>query len=356
MPKRSDRAAARPKILLADDDPVNCRLLARLLGEGADVTFVHDGGAALERAVADRPDLILLDVNMPVLDGYETCRRLKALPGLDALPVIFITGLNDSDAETAAFSAGAVDFVTKPFHPDVVRARVNTHLELKFLHDDLESQVRERTRQLEETQREILQRLAMAAEYRDPDTGTHINRIGSFVHLLCSSLGMERSVCDEVALASTLHDLGKIAIPDGILLKPTRLTDEEFTIMKRHPSIGGQLLEGLEPSLFEVARQIAMTHHEKWDGSGYPAGLSGEAIPLVGRMVALCDVYDALTSERPYKGAWTSEEAFDEIARGRGLHFDPALTDLFLSLKAEILRIQADHGDGPVRPEGRGTG
>jgi putative two-component system response regulator len=326
-------------ILIADDDPVSLRLLSWHLREMGEVLTCPDGVSALALAVEKLPDIILLDVGMPRMNGYEACRKLKALPQTGSIPVIFITGMEDERAETEAFSSGAVDFVTKPFNPEILRARTGAHLELKKLRDDLKSQVDRRTRELQETQMELLRRLAMAAEYRDSYTGAHLHRIRGVSYLLCMALDMKEETAQEIASGSVLHDVGKIGIPDSILLKPGKLTPEEFEVMKRHPVIGGDLLKGLDSPLFQKAREIALTHHEKWNGTGYPAGLSGEDIPLSGRIAALCDVFDALLQERPYKRAWTPAEAFEEIARGRGAHFDPTLADLFLSLREEIKKL-----------------
>ena len=351
MPERNRlRGAGKHMILIADDDEINIRLLSRHLMGMGEIVACADGAAAVERTLALLPDILLLDVNMPVLDGYEACRKLKAIPATRDIPVIFITGTDGEDAETEAFSAGAVDFVSKPFRPAVIRARTEAHLELKGLRDSLENQVRERTRELQETQKEILRRLAMAAEYRDPDAKAHINRIRGVTALMCESLGMHERDVAEIAAASVLHDVGKIGVPDGILLKPARLTPEEFEIMKRHTTIGAELLDHLAPSLFRTALRIALTHHEKWNGTGYPGGLAGTDIPLCGRVVALCDVFDALTSNRPYKKAWTPEDAFAEIARGKGSHFDPDLTDLFLLFREAVLEICRERDDSGIDP------
>ena len=351
MPERNRlRGAGKHMILIADGDEINIRLLSRHLMGMGEIVACADGAAAVERTLALLPDILLLDVNMPVLDGYEACRKLKAIPATRDIPVIFITGTDGEDAETEAFSAGAVDFVSKPFRPAVIRARTEAHLELKGLRDSLENQVRERTRELQETQKEILRRLAMAAEYRDPDAKAHINRIRGVTALMCESLGMHERDVAEIAVASVLHDVGKIGVPDGILLKPARLTPEEFEIMKRHTTIGAELLDHLAPPVFRTALRIALTHHEKWDGTGYPGGLAGTDIPLCGRIVALCDVFDALTSDRPYKKAWTPDEAFAEIARGKGSHFDPDLTDLFLSLREAVLEICRERDDSGIDP------
>ncbi|HOO63691.1 MAG TPA: response regulator [Synergistaceae bacterium] len=326
-------------LLIADDDAVSLRLLSWHLREMGEIVTCLNGTSALEKSVQMLPDMILLDVAMPEMNGYEVCRKLKALPQTRNIPVIFITGMDDEKAEAEAFAAGAVDFVTKPFKPEVLRARTGTHLELKGFRDELEKQVRQRTRELQKTQMEILRRLAMVAEYRDSYAEAHLSRMRKVAELLCRSLGMDSEITEEIASATILHDLGKIAVPDSILLKPGKLTPEEYEVMKRHPLTGGELLEGLNSPLFRTAREIALTHHEKWNGTGYPAGLAGEEIPLGGRIVALCDVFDALIQERPYKSSWTPDEAFQEISRGRGTHFDPDLTDLFLSLEKEIRKI-----------------
>ena len=329
-------------ILIADDDEINIRLLSRHLAGMGEIVACADGAAAVERSIALLPDILLLDVNMPVMDGYEACRKLKAIPATRGIPVIFITGRDDENAETEAFSAGAVDFVSKPFRPAVIRARTEAHLELKSLRDSLENQVRERTRELQETQKEMLRRLAMAAEYRDPDAKAHINRIRGITTLMCESLGMDERDVAETAVASVLHDVGKIGVPDSILLKPARLTPEEFEIMKRHTTIGAELLDHLAPPVFRKALRIALAHHEKWNGTGYPNGLAGTDIPLCGRIVALCDVFDALTSDRPYKQAWPLAQAREYLEQNAGRHFDPRCVEAFLAAWDEVLAIRED--------------
>ena len=332
------------KILLVDDTPINIQLLIEVFMNDYELSVATNGQEALDLVYADkRHDLILLDVMMPEMDGYEVCKRLKADKETADIPIIFLTAKDDEKDEAHGLDIGAVDYIIKPFNIAIVRKRVKTHLELKIARDALKNQneileekVRERTEELEKTQIEILQRLGHAAEYRDEDTGFHVKRMSEYCRFLAKHIGLSDEQCNMLALASPLHDLGKIGIPDGILLKEGKLTESEWVIMRSHAHIGGQLLEGSYSPLIQAAKEIAYTHHEKWDGSGYPKGLKGEEIPLFGRIACICDVFDALISERPYKKPWPVPKALAEIEAGAGKHFDPDLAKAFLAIANDL--------------------
>ncbi len=280
---------------------------------------------------AVRPDLVLLDLMMPHLDGYEVMRRLAPLtPAGTHLPVIVLTADTNPDTRRRALASGATDFLTKPFDVVEVALRVRNLLQVRKLAQSLEGQVRERTRDLEAARVEVVERLAAAAEYRDDDTGQHTRRVGDLAARIAAALGRPADEVETLRLAAPLHDVGKIGVPDSILMKPGRLTPDEFAVMKTHAAIGGRILAGARFPLLLTAEAVARTHHERWDGTGYPAGLAGEAIPLAGRVVAVADVYDALTHARPYKAAWSPADAADEIRRQAGTQFDPAVVAAFL--------------------------
>ncbi len=353
----------KPRVLIADDAPENIRLLVELLREDYAISVATTGRQALDAAARQpRPDVILLDVMMPEMDGYETCALLKQAPDTQDIPVLFITSLNDERSEAKGLELGAVDFITKPINPSLVKTRIRNQLELKLHRDNLEQLVRLRTRELEETKDVAIESLASLVEYRDPETGSHILRTKSFVRLLAVHLArrpeFRAALSDEdidlLHKSAPLHDIGKVGVPDAILNKPGRLTPEEFEIMKTHTTIGHRALERVETrlgsnSFFRYARQIAHSHHERWDGTGYPLGLKGADIPLSGRIMALADVYDALTSARVYKAAMPHHEAAALIHQGRGTHFDPDLVDAFAQLEdafREICETYADDETG----------
>lgn len=331
---------SKDTIFIVDDVPTNIKILSEALQDEFEILFATSSRKALDVISSNPPDLILLDVQMPEMDGYELCGLLKDDPRLHTIPVIFITAMSEEEDETRGFECGAVDYVRKPFKPMIVKSRVRTHVELKKHRDNLESLVQERTEELLNTQKEIVQRLGRAAEYRDNETGQHVQRLGHFCALLGAAVGMSVEEQDQFRLASTMHDVGKIGIPDDILLKPGKLNEEEWVIMRQHPHIGADLLAGSNCELLELARVIALNHHERWDGSGYPNGLRGEEIPLVGRIIAICDVFDALTSVRPYKQAWSVEETLSHLRKESGQHFDPTLVDLFEKLMPDILELK----------------
>jgi putative two-component system response regulator len=317
-----------PLILAVDDEASNLQLLRQILQDHYRLRFAKDGQRALELAREERPNLILLDVMMPGMSGYEVCAALKADPDLASIPVIFVTALTETDDELEGFDAGAVDYITKPVSPPIVRARVRTHLSLV------------RMEELRASRLEIVQRLGLAAEYKDNETGLHVIRMSHFSRILGLAAGMTEAEADDLLHAAPMHDVGKIGIPDSILQKPGPLDPDEWKVMQSHATIGAEIIGQHERGVLALARQIALTHHEKWDGSGYPSGLAGEQIPLVGRICALADVFDALTSVRPYKKAWTEEEAVDFIVRQKGKHFDPALVDLFITQLPAIRAIR----------------
>lgn len=319
----------RPRLLLVDDEPTNLQVLRHVLQADYRLLFATDGARALQVAREQLPQLILLDIMMPGMDGYAVCRALKADPATAGIPVIFVTALNDSQDETAGFNAGAVDYITKPVSPPVVRARVRNHLSLV------------RVDELRETRLQIVQRLGRAAEYKDNETGLHVIRMSHFSQLLALAAGCSPAWAEDLLNAAPMHDVGKIGIPDAVLRKPGPLDADEWATMRRHPEIGAEIIGEHPSGVLQLAREIALAHHEKWDGSGYPRGLAGEAIPLSARIVAIADVFDALTTRRPYKEPWPVQEAMNHIAAQAGKHFDPALVALFAPLLPQLLEIRA---------------
>jgi putative two-component system response regulator len=323
-----NQAPLQPLILAVDDEASNLQLLRHILQDHYRLLFAKDAARALDLARQERPNLILLDVMMPGMTGYEACRILKADPATAAIPVIFATALNDPDDEVTGFEAGAVDYITKPLSPPIVRARVRTHLSLV------------RADELKETRLQIVQRLGLAAEYKDNETGLHVIRMSHYARVLGLAAGLSDTAAEDLLHAAPMHDVGKIGIPDHILQKPAALDKEEWKIMQSHATIGADIIGEHTHGMLALARNIALTHHEKWDGSGYPRGLAGEDIPLEGRIVAIADVFDALTSSRPYKEAWPVEEAVQYLRQQRGQHFDAQLVDLFLEHLPEIVEIK----------------
>ena len=316
-----------PHILIVDDEANNLQLLRHILQDQYRLLFAKDGARALELARSELPQLILLDVMMPGMTGYETCAKLKEDADTAAIPVIFVTALNDTDDELIGFDMGAVDYITKPVSPAIVRARVRTHLSLV------------RAEELKKTRLEIVQRLGLAAEYKDNETGLHVIRMSHYARILGLALGMTAEQAEDLLHAAPMHDVGKIGIPDRILRKPGALDAEEWQIMQTHARIGGEIIGQHQSGMLAMAYQVAMTHHEKWDGSGYPAGLAGEQIPLVGRIIAIADVFDALTSARPYKDAWPVDKAVEYLRAQRDRHFEGRLVDLFLEQMPALLEV-----------------
>ena len=356
-----------PTVLIVDDSPENLAVLNGLLQPAYRVLAATSGERALRVAGGDpRPDLVLLDVMMPGLDGYQIFERLRADPATRDIPVIFVTALDAREAELRGLELGAVDYITKPIVPPVVLARVNTQLELKrardWLKDQnafLEAEVARRMAENDATQRVSIRALAHLAETRDPETGNHILRTQSYVNRLAQALRghprfsarLDERYIDLLTRSAPLHDIGKVGIPDHILLKPGKLTPEEWEIMKTHAKIGSDAIERAEQDLdtpldfLSAAKDIAHWHHEKWDGSGYPDGLAGDAIPVAARLMALADVFDALISARVYKPAFPYEKARDIIVEGRGKHFDPAVCDAFLAHFDDFVAIAERYRD-----------
>jgi putative two-component system response regulator len=323
----------RPRLLLVDDEPTNLQVLRHLLQTDYRLLFATDGQRALEIAQQQRPDLILLDVMMPHTDGYAVCQTLKAQASTATIPIIFITALTDHADEARGLEMGAVDYITKPISGPVVRARVRTHLSL--VHVD----------ELRETRLQIVQRLGRAAEYKDNETGMHVIRMSHYAQRLALAAGYSPAWAEDLLNAAPMHDVGKIGIPDAILRKPGKLDATEWDVMRRHPEIGAQIIGQHSTGLLQLACSIALNHHEKWDGSGYPRGLAAEAIPIEARIVALADVFDALTARRPYKEPWPLEDTLAHLQAQAGLHFDPALVPLFLGLVPQLLEIQQRWAD-----------
>ncbi|MFO8023565.1 HD domain-containing phosphohydrolase [Thiohalophilus sp.] len=341
-------------IFIVDDEPANLLLIEKMLrSQGyTKLTQISDPREVVDSCQAQRPDLILLDINMPHLDGYQVMEQLNGLQDPLMPPVVVLTAQHSKEHLLKALALGARDFITKPFDRNELLMRVRNLLDAqqahKMVHDQksvLEEMVEARTRQLHETRLQVVQRLGKAAEYRDEETGNHILRMSHSCLLLAKAVGWSEEQCDLILNASPMHDIGKIGIPDGILLKPGKLDPEEWETMKTHAAIGAKLLDGDDSDLLRMAREIALSHHEKWDGSGYPNGLAGEDIPQAGRIAALADVFDALTSERPYKKAWSVEDAVSLIKENRGKHFDPQLVDVFLEQLPAILEIRARYSD-----------
>ena len=331
----------RQTVLLVDDTPENLAVLNGILSPIYKVRFATQGQKALEMARSDPPpDLILLDVMMPGMSGHEVCRALKGDLRTRHIPVIFVTALGDVLDEQAGFALGAVDYITKPVTAAIVEARVRTHLALYDQQRELQHQVLEQTREINATRLEIIRRLACAAEFKDNETGLHVIRMSHYARLLSEAAGLNALEVDRIFNAAPMHDVGKIGIPDHILSKPGPLDASEWVTMKTHPAIGNQIIGVSTSPLLQAAASIALTHHEKWDGSGYPAGLQGEAIPLVGRIVAIADVFDALTSERPYKKAWPLALALSTIQQSAGRHFDPSLVKLFLGIQDAVTEVR----------------
>lgn len=333
-------------VLVVDDIPQNIEVMAGILRPAFRVKAATSGPRALALAAGeDPPELILLDIMMPDMDGLEVCRRLKSDLRTRHIPVIFVTAMSEVEDETQGFAAGCVDYVTKPVSPPIVLARVRTHLALANQNRELELRVRARTAELVQTRLAVIRCLGKAAEFKDNNTGLHVVRMSHYARLLGLAVGMSEADAELLMHASPMHDVGKIGVPDHILKKPGRLDIEEWQVMRQHVEFGAQILGDQDSELLTMARTIALTHHEKWDGSGYPRGLRGEEIPLVGRITALADVFDALTSERPYKRAWTVPETLEYIYSHRGSHFDPLLVDRLDGLLEEFERIRLRYAE-----------
>ncbi len=338
----------RSRLMIVDDQEANVLLLERMLQSAGFTNVVSTSDPAEVENLYNgfRPDLLLLDLHMPRLDGFAVMEKLKAGLGNDYLPILVLTADSTRETRLKALEAGAKDFLTKPLDPVEVMNRIRNLLEVRLLYEDLRNQnaileekVRERTQELKDTRLEVIHRLGRAAEFRDEGTGLHLMRISRFSVCLSKAVGLPGDITDLLYSASPMHDIGKIGIPDRILFKEGRLDDEEWAIMRTHTTIGADLLSGHDSPLMKTAAQIALTHHERWDGGGYPSGLRGEDIPMEGRIVALCDVFDALISRRPYKEKWPLGQAVMNIEAESGGAFDPYLVAKFHESLMEIKEV-----------------
>ncbi|GLT22627.1 HD domain-containing phosphohydrolase [Zoogloea oryzae] len=338
-------------IAIVDDTPLNLTLIQALVRKltppGTEIVTFSSPLEGLQWCGSHEPDLVIVDYMMPDLNGIEFIETVRKLYPADTVPILMVTAAHEKEVRYESLAAGANDFLTKPIDRHEFDPRVRTMLSLRASHqrmrtwnDDLQAAVILKTAEIVTREQETITRLARAAEFRDPETGAHILRMAHYSQIIARDLGLDAETCERILTAAPMHDIGKVGTPDNILLKPGRLTPEEMVIMRQHPRIGHDILKGSSSPMIQMAAEIALTHHEKYDGSGYPDGLAGDAIPLVGRIVAVADVFDALTSPRPYKPAWELDTAFNFIREGRGSHFDPACVDSFLGLIPEVLEIR----------------
>jgi len=342
------------QVAVVDDTQLNLTLIGKLVDRtpNARAHNFERPTPALEWCLANAPDLIIVDYMMPEMDGLEFIRRIRAHRDRDDLPILMVTASHERDVRYAALDCGASDFLTKPIDAREFEARVRNMLKLREAHlagkhraETLAAEVRRATADILDRERETITRLSRAAEFRDPETGAHIQRMWHFSALIARRLGLGDAFAEDLLMAAPMHDVGKLGIPDHILMKPGRLTPEEFEQMKRHSEIGYDILKGSTSPVIQAAATIALTHHEKYDGSGYPHGTAGENIPLIGRIVAVADVFDALTSVRPYKPAWSLDDATAFLRDGRGQHFDPLCVDALLSDWGAVLKIRDEFQD-----------
>lgn len=342
-------------ILVVDDNQINIDLIAAILESAGyhNVTLVTKPVVLAQIFLEKTFDLVFLDINMPLIDGFAVLSLMQQkLAKAQRPPVIMLTAQADNTSRVKALEAGASDYITKPFNRIELLKRVNIHLEnwhfkqaLKLENKTLEQKVKARTLKLEAMKLDMIYRLGRAAEYRDNETGNHVKRVSLIAQAIAQELGMDETFCRLISVASPMHDIGKIGVSDTILLKPGKLTDEEYVLMQNHVKIGAEILSNGDSSLLKMAHEIALTHHEKYNGKGYPNGLIGQTIPLSGRIVAIADVFDALTSERPYKKPWPAAEALALIQREKGQHFDPQLVDVFTTVFPRILTLCSQFKD-----------
>src|SRR5512138_3340082 len=352
--------SAKNTVMVVDDQSTGRAILEQVV-RSLDERVAVEGFArpvdAVVWATRHTSDLVLVDYMMPDMDGIEFVKRLRALPGYEHVPIVMVTVHDDRKVRYAALDAGITDFLTKPVDARECLARCRNLLTLRRQHvvlDDrrrlLEHMVEDATREVREREKETLLRLARAGEFRDEETGYHLIRMSRYSRLIANALGLGDDEAETIELAAPLHDIGKIGIPDQILLKPDKLDDGEWGVMRRHPVIGHEILKGSASKYVRMGALIALGHHEKYDGSGYPNGLVGDHIPLCARIVAIADVYDALSSVRPYKKAWSSEQALEYVASQRGKHLDPRLVDAFVAVKKEVMEVQSEWREPAPQP------
>ncbi|MDH4318351.1 MAG: response regulator [Desulfobulbaceae bacterium] len=342
---------ATQRLLIVDDTPSNIKFLYNLLRDDYHISVAIDGEEALKIArSSEPPDLILLDVMMPKMDGYEVCRHLKSDRNTKKIPVLFVTAKTEVEDESMGLNLGAVDYLTKPINPPIVKARIKNHLELYLYRENLEKLVAEKTKSLRESHLDCIQRLSRASEYKDNETGRHMERIGHYVSRMSEQLGMDSDFCEAMRYAAPMHDVGKVAIPDAILLKQGPLSVDEWEIMKSHAPVGAEILKDSPSRYLQFAAVIAANHHERWDGTGYPMGKKGSEIPLEARIMNITDQYDALRSERPYKNGFSQEKTVEIIIKGDGRtmpqQFDPEVLASFVKLADEFGDIYESLKDG----------
>lgn len=370
--ERKPANSALPKIMVIDDEPINIRVVKKYLQAAGFERFAEscDPISAFDALIRSKPDLLILDINMPEVNGLEILARIREDDDLRFLPVLVLTASSDRETRLTALNLGATDFLSKPVDPCELGPRVQHAIESKLYQDHLRNYNQEltdavmmRTEELEKSRREVLSSLARAAEYKDDCTGQHVLRVGRYAAMIAKAMNQPSDYIEKIGLAAQLHDVGKIGIQDGILNKSESLTEEEKAQMQRHTGMGRDILQGLVPNqqvlqmhteigarilersespLLRMAYNIAITHHERWDGTGYPIGLAGTDIPLEGRITAVADVFDALTTKRPYKPAYPIEKSFQIIMEGRGSHFDPDVVDAFMGMRSEIVKVQMD--------------
>ncbi|HEY4262576.1 MAG TPA: HD domain-containing phosphohydrolase [Schlesneria sp.] len=375
-PREQDESLLNAKILIVDDEPINVKVCQKYLHELGYKKCIGltDSTRTIAVILEERPDVIILDVMMPIVSGVDILKLIRRHDELAHLPVLILTASADRTTKLTVLNLGATDFLTKPIDPSEMAPRIRNVLSVKRYHDSLrnhaqalEEAVRQRTAELESSRIDVIHCLARAVEYRDDHTGRHVERVGRYSGMIAQTLGMDRATCSMIELASQLHDVGKIGVPDDILLKPGRLTPEEYERMQKHTLFGRKIVEQMSEREWEKLRQhvqigcrildaprsplltmasrIALTHHERWDGSGYPLGLAGEDIPIEGRITAVADVFDALTSVRPYKPSYPIDKCFSILSSESGSHFDPKVVEAFFSRRDDVVRTQLELAD-----------
>lgn len=331
-------------VLVVDDSAVNIDILSNILKDEYKVRVAKSGEAALKSVLHTKPDIILLDVVMPEMDGFEVCKIIKSNPKTSNIPIIFVTAKDETKDEISGFEIGAADYITKPISPAIVKTRVRTQLALYDQQRELEKQVLKRTKELNDSRLEIIRKLVVAAEYKDTDTGLHIVRMSTYSYFIAKAYGFEEKELEIILNAAPMHDIGKIGIPDRILQKPGKLNEKEWEIMKTHSYIGAKIIGEQSSDLLIAARVIAHQHHEKWNGNGYPQRLKSENINIYARIVAIADVFDALTSKRPYKEPWDVEDALKLIHEEKNKHFDPDVVEAMQKVLPDILETKEKYG------------